>query len=119
MAQSRISRLLTGRVRSHTRPDLYGFLGAAVISTWGPATASFREEQLTADELLTDSEGDDPRSAYGALHIGADLRIGNRIGVSTFLETMPALRNSANLGDYVFFAGVGFQSLGTEVSFWF
>ena len=46
-------------------------------------------------------------------------RVGNRIGLSTFLETIPDFANSPNLGDYVFVIGVGFQSLGTEVTFWF
>ncbi len=119
MLQSRISRLVTGRSRSLTRPDLYGFVGGAVISVWGPATAAFREEALTSDELLTDSDGDDPRTAFGAFHAGLDLRIANRIGMSAFLETMPILRNSPNLGEYVTVAAIGFQSFGTEVTFWF
>ena len=120
MLQSRVSRLITGQSRSLTRPDLYGFVGAAVISVWGPATAAFRDEELTSDEIITDLNGTDgPRTAFGAFQLGIDLRVGNRIGASTFLETMPVLRNSANLGEYVNIATIGFQSLGTEVTFWF
>ena len=44
---------------------------------------------------------------------------GNRIGASMFLETMPALANSANLGTYLRIGSINFQSLGTEVAFWF
>lgn len=119
MAQARVNRLMTGRVRSLTRPDLYGFVGAAIMTMWGPATASFRDEALTLDEVLTDMELGDPRTTVGALHIGADLRLGRRVGFSSFLETMPILANSDNLGNYVFFAGINFQSLGTEVTFCF
>ncbi len=119
MVQSRVSRLLTGRSRSLTRPDLYGFFGVGAMSIWGPATAAFREEALTTAELLANADGDDPRNTLGAFHFGLDLRVGNRIGMSGFLETLPYLRNSANLGEYLYVGGVSFQSFGTEVTFWF
>lgn len=119
MAQARISRLLTGRVRSLTRPDLYVFLGGAVMSVWGPATAAFQKDPLSSDAILAALEGDGPRTAFGALHLGLDLRLGNRIGMSTFLETMPDLRNSQNMGNYVRIGSIGFQSIGTEVTFCF
>lgn len=119
MGQARISRLLTGRARSHTRPDLYVFVGGAVMTVWGPATASFQEEALTADDIITSLGEDGPRNSFGALHVGLDLRIGNRIGLSSFLETMPSLRRSDNLGDHIRIADLGFQSLGTEVTFCF
>jgi hypothetical protein len=118
MAQARVSRLV-GRTRSHTRPDLYVFLGAAVISVWGPATGPFRDDVLTADEIITDLELEGPRTAFGALHLGLDVRMGNRIGLSTFLETMPDLAESENIGAYVRIAGLGFQGFGTEVTFCF
>jgi hypothetical protein len=53
------------------------------------------------------------------LHLGLDLRLGNRVGLSTFLETMPSLDQSQNLGDYVRVLGIGFKSFGTEVTFCF
>ncbi len=119
MGQVRVSRLLTGRVRSHTRPDLYAFVGGAVMSVWGQSAAVFRRRRLTADEVLTDNAGDAPRNTFGGLHTGLDLRLGNRVGVSAFLEAVPYLSNSPNLGNYTTIAGIQFQSLGTEVSFWF
>jgi len=119
MGQARISRLVTGRVRSHTRPDVYLFAGAAAMSLWGPATAMFRRRRLTADELLTDRDGDPPRNTLGAYHVGLDVRLGNRVGASAFLEGLPYLRRSPNLGEYVTIGTFEFQSLGTEVSFWF
>ena len=48
-----------------------------------------------------------------------DLRLGQRIGVSTFLETIPARNDSENLGAYISVIGINWQSFGTEVSFWF
>lgn len=116
MLQSRVSRLVTGRSRAMTRPNLYAFVGAAAINVWGPATASFRNQTLNADELLADFGGDGPRNTFGVLHTGLDLRIGNRIGLSAFLETMPALSNANNLGVYLYLGNLPFQSFGTEVT---
>ncbi len=119
LAQSRINRLINGKARSLTGANLYGFFGASVISVWGPATASFRTEILTADELLRDSNAEDPRATFGAIQFGLDLRVGNRVGVASFLETMPSLRSSENFGWFINPAGLPFSSLGTEVSFCF
>lgn len=123
LAQGRVNRLITGRARSHTRPDLYAFVGAAAMSVWGPAMAPFRDRLLTADELLVSADADppptDPRSTFGALSVGLDLRVGQRMGMSAFLENLPAYGDSPNLGDHVNLFGLGFQSLGTEVTFWF
>jgi len=115
MAQARISRLMTGRTRSHLRPDLYGFFGVSAISVWGAATGSFRTEKINADEILMDSVGDGPRTTFGAIQLGLDLRLGNRIGLAVFLETMPNLSDSRNLGDYIAVGTIGFQAIGTEV----
>ena len=119
MSQGRVSRLLNGGASSLTTPNLYGFVGGAVFTVWGPATAPFTEDTLTIDEILLAVDGDDPRYTFGALHAGVDLRVGERVGISTFLEAMPSLRNSDNIGNYVRVANVEFQSLGTEVTFWF
>ncbi len=119
MGQARISRLLTGRARSLTHPDLYLFVGTAVIAVWGPATAPFQGDVLTADDLLAALAGDAPRTTLGAVHFGLDLRLGNRIGLSAFLETLPARNHSENFGDYIRVLDIGFQSFGTEVTFCF
>lgn len=119
MAQARVQRLLTGRSRSLLHPDLYLFVGGSVMSVWGPSTAVFRTRVLGADELLSDVDGQDPRTSFGTLHWGLDLRVGNRMGISSFLETIPSLNRSGNLGQYLTFAGLRFHGLGTEVAFWF
>jgi len=118
MAQARVNRLITGRVRSLTRPDLYLFAGGAVMTVWGVGTASFQDEPLTADDIAVILTGDDPRTNFGGIHFGLDLRVGQRIGFSTFLETLPSMANNRNLGQYLRIA-VAFQSLGTEVTIWF
>jgi hypothetical protein len=74
---------------------------------------------LTADEFLLAMEGDDPRTTFGGLHVGLDLRLGERIGFSTFLESLPSMTNNPNLGNHINIAGIGFQTLGTEVTLCF
>jgi hypothetical protein len=127
MAQARVNRLLTGRARSHTRPDLYGFVGAAAMTVWGPGTASFTNDRLNTDQVILaeqtrlDPENPrDPRATFGTFQVGVDLRVGNRIGLSAFYETLPAYENARTMGDYIRPLGIfGFQSVGTEVTFWF
>ncbi len=119
MGQVRQSRLLTGRSRSLTHPDLYGFIGGAVMTVWGPSAASFRIQPLTVDEVLGDTAKQDPRATFATLQFGADLRLGNRVGLSSFFETIPSLRTSDNLADYFYFLGLPWSTWGTEVTFWF
>lgn len=119
MGQARVHRLITGRSRSLSRPDLYGFFGASVTSVWGPATGSFRNERLRADDVIASLELDPPRTTFGTLQMGLDVRMGQRIGVSMYLESMPSLNRSPNMGQYFGLAGIRFQSLGTEVTLWF
>ncbi len=116
MAQARVSRLLTGRSRSLTRPDLYLYVGSAAMTVWGAATSSFRDEKLTAADVIAENTGEGPRSTWGTLHAGLDLRLGNRIGMSAFLESMPALKNSRNLGSWLTLGSFEFHTIGTEVS---
>lgn len=119
MAQGRISRLLTGRVRSLTRPDLYLFAGGAVTTVWGPATGSFSNELLDADAILAAAAGDGPRTSFGALQLGLEARLGTRIGFSWFLESLPSFVPSPNIGSYLRIGPIEANSMGTEVTFCF
>lgn len=119
MGQARIGRLLTGRARSYTHPDLYLFVGGTVMTLWGPATAPFQADVLTADDFILALDGDSPRTTLGTLHVGLDLRVGQRIGLSSFLEAIPSRNQSENLGDFIRVIDIGWQCFGTEVTFWF
>ena len=112
MAQARVSRLITGRARSLTHPDLYLFAGASIMTVWGPATAPFQAERVDANAVIQASTGDPPRFSFGTLQAGLDLRIGNRLGFAFFFESLPALTQSPNLGKYI---GI-FESQGVEVT---
>lgn len=117
MAQGRIQRLLSGRARSTTRPDLYAFFGVAAIHVWGDAVSSFQEEALSSDDLLLLLEEDrDARRSFGALHGGLDLRLGPHLGLSGFLELMPEYSRSENLGAYIRLGNIRMQAFGVEVT---
>ena len=118
MAQARMYRLLTGDTRSLTGPDLYLFLGGALMSLTGPAIAPFSTNNF--DQVLqADSGSLDTRATFGGLHIGLEFRVGNRIGASVFLENMPAYSGSDRIGTFISSNIIDFHSFGAEVSFWF
>ncbi len=119
MGEVRMARLLTGNYRSLTRPDLYLFGGASVVTVWGPATGSFTTDALDTEDIISSLEGDDPRATFGTFQSGLDLRIGNRMGIATYLEFLPSFRNSNNFGAYAVILGMNIQSFGMEVSLWF
>lgn len=125
MAQARVHRLITGKVRSVTRPDLYGFVGAAATSVWGPATGPFLDpnqpnSDQTSQAAIAYAFGTEviSRSIFGGFQVGLDLRVGNRMGMSAYLETLPDYNESPNIGSYIY-VFLPWQSLGTEVTFWF
>ena len=123
MAQTRISRLITGQSRSLTGPDLYFFFGVAMMTVSGPSTVAFQNSVMTVDQVLDLNDPlEDPRSTFNSWHIGLELRISNRIGASFFLEAIPSLENSDNLGNQIdpdTAFGIEFKSMGTEVTFCF
>jgi hypothetical protein len=120
MGQARASRLITGRVRSHSRPDVYAFFGASVTNVWGPGTEPFSGQVLTGDDILTNQNEDIiNRDTFGTLQGGLDVRVGSRMGMSAYFEHMPSMRENPNMGAYVTILNVPFQSFGTEVAFWF
>lgn len=118
LAQGRIARLLTGNTTSLTWPDLYGFIGAGVMFGQGRGMLLFRDTNPTIDDILNVSTNNEPRSTLGLLTIGLELRVKNRIGVIVFLETLPGLTTTDNIGD-VLNIGLRFQSFGVEVAFCF
>ncbi len=112
MAETRINRLITGRARSHTHPDVYAFLGGAVMTVWGPQTTPFEVTPANSDV-------GNNRYIMGSILLGLDLRLGNRMGFDVFVEHYPSLRRSENVGDFATPLGVKLKSIGTEVSVWF
>jgi hypothetical protein len=119
MAEARVSRLLTGRSRSLTQPDLYLFFGTSLMTVWGLSAASFQDDIPDVDGALATLLERDPRTTLGTLHLGLDLRVGQRIGMTVFIETLPGRGSSQNLGTFVKVPGLSLHTIGTEVSLWF
>lgn len=118
MIQARIARLVSGPATSLTRPDLYAFVAVSAIDIRGVDAAAFREDVATVEEIIAAAEGDDPRQAFGALQIGLEMRVKNRIATGIFLEALPTKNDAPALGAYVDL-GIRFQTAGAEVTFCF
>ncbi len=119
MVQGRIARLLTGPATSLTRPDLYLFFGVSAIDLRGGSAAVFQENDPTLENLLADGRDEDLHDSFGAVQIGLELRVKNRIAAGLFLETLPSKNDAPAIGDYLDVGFADFESIGTEVSFCF
>jgi len=118
MIQARVSRLLTGPTRSLVAPDVYAFFGGALMTLDGMAIAPFGTNDMAQLQRQAE-ESDSVRASFGALHAGLELRLGNRIGVSVFLENMPAYAGEDLLGVFLENDILEFHSFGAEVTFCF
>lgn len=118
MAQTRLSRLISGSERSLTGPDLYLFLGGAIMTLDGPAIAPFTTDNF--DQLRRQAAADlSQRATFGAFHLGLELRIGDRMGAAIFVETMPAYFDTDRIGTFLSNDLIEIHSFGTEVALWF
>ena len=118
IAGGRFSRLISGRMRSLTEPDLYLVLGGGVVNLRGNSAAAFRKSTLNLAEVLSDRNLSQSRSSFASYRLGLEARVKNRVSLSAFLESMPSFSDSANFGKYVD-TGFSFQTAGMEVGFWF
>lgn len=122
LVEGRVARLLTGKASSLTAPDLYGFVGASVIGIHGPGAFSLREKVPDVADLLLAASGAAGLNAltiYPTIELGVSLRLGNRIGVAAFMETLPTMGSVPTLGRYLDMGFIGFHTIGGEVSFCF
>ncbi len=115
--QARLSRLLSGTQHSLTGPDVYLFLGGAVMYLDGAAIAPFTLDN--ADQVLRAEAGrTETRAVFGGVHLGLELELGNRISAAVFLENLPSYNDSGRIGSVLDF-GLEFHSFGTEVTLCF
>ena len=119
MVQARMSRLISGQARSLTSPNVYLFLGTAVMRVEGPGVVSYRDDILSVEDVLGDQPGNQPVETLPGIHFGFDVRLGNRVGFAIFAETLTTQWDSPNLGEILNILGIGFQTVGLETSFSF
>jgi hypothetical protein len=120
MAQARVARLLSGTVTSLTAPDLYAFVGGAVLAVYGQSAAVFKDTVPTIQDLADQIRGiTEPTFIYGAFQLGLELKVKNRIGLTVFLESAPAMNEAPSIGKFLDLGVIQFHTLGVEVSFCF
>lgn len=121
LLQGRVGRLLTGNVTSLTQPDLYGYVGASIITINGPGALIFQNKIPNAQDLLAAATqlAISPQTTFGAFQLGLELRVKNRIGAGFYLESAPNLNDSPNVGKYLDFGIIQFHDFGAEVTFCF
>lgn len=118
MAQTRMSRLISGSQRSLTGPDLFLFIGGAIMTIDGPAVAPFTTDNF--DQLRRQADQDiNQRATFGAFHLGLEMRVGNRIGAAAFVENMPAYNDTERIGTFLSNGLIELHSFGVEVALWF
>jgi len=120
LAQGRISRLISGTATSLTAPDLYAFVGGSVMGIYGQSAAVFKDTIPTIQDIANQIRSNtDPTFVYGAFQLGLELRVKNRIGVTVFLESAPAMNNAPAIGKFLDLGIIQFHTLGVEASFCF
>jgi hypothetical protein len=118
-AHARIARLITGSASSLTHPDLYGFIGGSLLYIQGNSALGFRDQLVDFNALLNQARSAEPQVFFGAFQLGLELRLKNRIGLSAYLESLPALDRAVNVGSYIDLGLIKFHSFGVEVLFCF
>lgn len=120
MAQARVARLISGTVVSLTRPDLYVFVGGAVVSIYGQGALVFRNRIPTIEELeIIFKRPGEPHYAFGTLQLGFQLRVKNRVGLILFVESAPGINDSETVGKYLDLGLLSIHTIGVEVEFCF
>lgn len=120
LVQGRVARLITGNTTSLTGPDLYLFLGAAILSIHGQSALVFgRTLPTTADVLGAATGVTHPEATFAAFQLGLELRVKNRIAIGVFVEDDPALSSAPSIGRYLDLGFIALHSFGAEVSFCF
>ena len=121
LVQARVSRLLSGAESSLTEPDIYGFFGGSLITIQGPGSLLFRSglTPSISDIVLAAAGIGSPETLWGALQVGVELRVKNRIALAVFAEAAPTLTGAQAIGSYLNLGILNFQSIGGDVSFCF
>ncbi|HYO68458.1 MAG TPA: hypothetical protein VEU33_20485, partial [Archangium sp.] len=94
----------------------------SVISIHGQGAQVFQSEVLNLEDVLSNipALGVEPHATFAAFPLGLELRVGNRIAASVFLESAPALDNAPSIGTHLNLLGLlKFHTMGAEVTFCF
>ena len=120
MLEARVNRLLTGAAASLTQPNLYVFLGGSLSTLNGPAALVLRDDVPNIADLLASATGTVVQTTtWPALGAGLDLRLGQRVGATVFVQSTPTLNGSPGVGRWLDYGVLQVHTLGGEVTLWF
>jgi hypothetical protein len=114
LVQARLARLVSGNVASLVWPNVYLVGGLSLMGLVGIEAVKLRE---TTAALTTPP--DQATYAWPSLHVGFDVRLGQRLGAALTVEQTPTLYNRPSIG--VWGPGWPFHAhaIGGEVTLWF
>jgi hypothetical protein len=120
MLEARVNRLLTGAAASLTQPNLYVFLSGSLSTLNGPAALVLRDDVPNIADLLASATGAVVQTTtWPALGTGLDLRIGQRVGATLFMQSTPTLNGSPGVGRWLDYGVLQVHTIGGEVTLWF
>jgi hypothetical protein len=120
MLEARVNRLLTGAAASLTQPNLYVFLSGSLSTLNGPAALVLRDDVPNIADLLAAATGTVVQTTtWPALGAGLDLRIGQRVGATVFVQSTPTLNGSPGVGRWLDYGVLQVHTIGGEVTLWF
>ncbi|MCA2961345.1 MAG: hypothetical protein IOD12_13930 [Silvanigrellales bacterium] len=117
-ANARLMRLVSGRTRSLTRPDVYLFAGGGVLDIRGENARPFQRSPSSQADLVRELDGKEPRASVATWRLGAEVRIKNRFSAGLFGEAVPSAP-TARIGSYVDLGVLSIRCAGLEVGLWF
>ncbi len=114
MVQARLARLLGSNVASLVWPNVYLVGGVSLIGIVGNEASKLRDP---IGIISVPSE--DAMHAWPSLHVGVDVRLGQRLGAALTLEQAPTLYNRASIGAWGPAWPLQANAVGGEVNLWF
>jgi hypothetical protein len=114
MVQARLSRLVGGNVASLVWPSVYVVGGLTIAGLVGNEATKLRDPSGVLN-LPTE----DAMHAWPSVHLGLDVRLGQRLGAALTLEQAPTLFNRASIGAWGPAWPLQANAIGAEVNLWF
>jgi hypothetical protein len=114
MVQARFARLLGSNVASLVWPNVYLVGGVSLTGLVGNEATKLRDPIGT---ITVPNE--DTMHAWPSVHVGVDVRLGQRLGAALTLEQAPTLYNRASIGAWGPAWPLQANAVGGEVNLWF
>jgi hypothetical protein len=114
MLQTRLARLVGSNVASLVWPNVYVVGGLSLMGLVGNEATKLRDPVGTFN--LPDENA---MHAWPSVHVGFDVRLGQRLGAALTIEQAPTLFNRAAIGAWGPAWPLQANAVGAEVNLWF